>query len=122
MKYYLFAINDDFYNDFKNKPKVIYDMLNRIRVIGNDYGVSVYKQICSNINTDLINNYLNKKFYSTYKSNKHIINNNVIAVRPSCIMVVGYSGFPPFLKYLNFYNKKFFVCNFEKNNYFWLYS
>lgn len=123
-KYFIFIIRTDFYKVYKNNSLVLYktlDNLYNLNLNNFGYGLSIYNQLCLTFNTDILNNYFSRKFKS-YKNNKHYIANEktIIEIHKSCIVVLTGYNVPRVLRYLLFYNKYLFVCDFENKDYFWL--
>lgn len=123
-KYYIFMIRAEFYKIYKNNSLVLYKTLEnlyRLKLDNFGYGLSIYNQLCLTFNTDVLNNYFNRKF-DNYKHSKHFITDEktIIEVHRSCVIVLTEYNIPQVLRYLLLYNKYLFVCDFNNKDYFWL--
>ena len=123
-KYYIFIIRKEFYKIYKNNSLVLYKTLENLYSLNLNkfgYGISIYNQLCLTFNTEVLNNYFLRKF-NNYKYNKHFISveNTIIEIHKSCVVVLTKSNMPKVLRYLLYYNKNIFVCDFDNKDYFWL--
>ncbi|MBE6144225.1 MAG: sporulation inhibitor of replication protein SirA [Firmicutes bacterium] len=123
-KYYIFIIRTEFYKIYKNNSLVLYKTLENLYKLNNNnfgYGFSIYNQLCLTFNTEVLNNYFLRKF-ANYKHNKHYIQKEqtILEINKSCIVVLTKYNVPKSLKYLLYYNKYLFVCDFDNKDYFWL--
>lgn len=123
-KYYIFIIRKEFYKVYKNNSLVLYKTLENLynlNLTSFGYGVSIYNQLCLTFNKEVLNNYFLRKFKNN-RYNKHFIDseNTIIEIHRSCIVVLTKYNVPKVLKYLLYYNKYLFVCDFNNKDYFWL--
>jgi len=123
-KYYIFIIRKEFYKIYKNNSLVLYKTLENLyslNLTNFGYGLSIYKQLCLTFNTEVLNNYFLRKF-NYYKYNKHFIKSEhtIIEIHKSCIVVLTRYNIPKIMRYLLYYNRTLFVCDFDNKDYFWL--
>lgn len=123
-KYYIFIIRKEFYKIYKNNSLVLYKTLENLynlNLTNFGYGVSIYNQLCLTFNPEVLNNYFLRKF-NNYKYNKHFIISEqvIIEIHRSCIVLLTKKNVPNIMKYLLYYNKYLFVCDFDNKDYFWL--
>lgn len=119
-KYYIFAINREYYEVYKKNKHVLYNTLKNLHDLDLDsinYGISIYNQLCVPINVDILKNY-----YQDYRyvDNHFYINDSIIEINASCIIVLTKNLTSNSLKYLHYYNHPLFVCNFADNEYYFL--
>lgn len=130
-KYYLFIIRNDVHKIYQNHSLSLYKILEnlyKLKVSDISYGLSLYHSICQTVNVEVINHYLENKYSKmiTSQQNRHIIkatnklNNILIEVNYSCIIVLTNLNFPRILKAFTYYNKHIFVCDFQNQDFFWL--
>lgn len=130
-KYYLFIIRNDVHKIYENHSLSLYKILEnlyKLKLSDISYGLSLYHAICQTVNVDVINSYLENKYSKmiTSQNNRHIIkatkkiNNILIEVNYSCIIVLTNLNFPRILKTFNYYSKHIFVCDFYNQDFFWL--
>ena len=89
------------------------------------YGVSLYNSVCQLISKSLLTNYVKRKYHHKriYKKIIKILSDKestAIQINKSCIVVLTNVNMPEVFKTLYIYNKKFFVCDFYNEDYFWL--
>lgn len=123
-KYYIFIIRTEFYKIYKNNSLVLYKTLENLYNLNLNnfgYGLSIYNQLCLTFNTDVLNNYFSRKF-NNYKYHKHYIKNEhvIIEIHRSCIVILTKYNIPKIMRYLLYYNRYLFVCDFDNKDYFWL--
>lgn len=118
-KYNLFVIKKEYYDLYKNKIELLFDILKGIRKLNNSYGIFLYEQICNIIDINLLNDYLNSKF-NLNKKYYFFFDNIIINLKYSRIVVLTKYNFPKIIKFFNCYNRYIFVVDFENNDYFWL--
>lgn len=116
-QYNLFVVRSDYckYNE------LLFDILNSLRTSNSDYGLYLFNQIFDKIDIDILNNYLNEKF-NLNKKYTFKINDVVIKLKYSRIVISSKYNFPKILKFINYYNKNIFVVDFENKDFFWLNS
>ena len=119
--YYLFIIKNKYY---KVSAEYLYKLLYKIKYIKKEeynYGISIYYDICNFFNIKIIKNYLNKKYKIQEKNNKYYLDeNNYFEIRNSYCLINNKKYLREILCIFYIYNKNIFVCNFDKNSYFWL--
>lgn len=119
-KYYIFAINREYYELYKKNKHVLYNTLKNLHDLDLDslnYGLSIYNQICVPINVNILCNY-----YKDYRyiDNRFYVDNSLIEINNSCIIVVTKNKHPIALNSLRYYNYPLFVCNFNEDEYYFL--
>lgn len=130
-KYYLFTIQKDFSNVYKNNSYVLYKTLEnlwKIKKTDFSYGLSLYNALCQTFDVDLLNHYFRQKYkpHIISKKNRHILYNRsqrcyvLIELHYSCIIVLSNINMPSILKDFNYYNRNIFVCDFINEDFFWL--
>ena len=119
--YYLFIIKGDYY---KGSDKYLYELLYKLKHMKKEeynYGISIYYNICNLFDIKILKNYLNKKYKLKEKNNKFYLDiNNYFEIRRSCSIINNNKYIREILCIFYIYNKNIFVCNFDKNIYFWL--
>lgn len=95
-----------------------------------EYGYNLFCQISEFLNKDEINKILNENYHNkimyTYNDNEHIINNiflneiSILTVKNSNIRIETNIDNPSFLSDLKKLSGYYFVCNFEKCDYFFI--
>lgn len=123
-KYYVFIIRKEFYKIYKNNSLVLYKTLENLYSLNLNnfgYGLSIYNQLCLTFNTEVLNNYLLRKF-NNFKHNKHFIKSEhtIIEIHKSCLVILTKYNIPKIMRYLLYYNRCLFVCDFDNKDYFWL--
>ena len=127
-KYYLFVIKNDYQQIYKNHSYVLFKTLENLKgtiPVNFPYGMSLYEQLCQTFHSDILNNYIKRKF-KCKKINKKIIKinsmveNTYIQVNKSCTIILTNLNIPPVFRIFDIYNKRIFVCDFENQDYFWL--
>lgn len=116
-KYYIFAINREYYDVYKRNMKALYTTLKNLHDLDLDslnYGLSIYNQLCIPIEKEVLKNY-----YQEYRSidNHFYINDSIIEINKSCIVVLTKRLVLSTLKYLHYYDNPLFICNFDDNTY-----
>lgn len=127
-KYYLFIIKSDYYKNYKKNSLVLYNTLRNLYVLDKknfSYGVSLYNSVCQLISKSLLTNYVKRKYHHKriYKKIIKILSDKestAIQINKSCIVVLTNVNMPEVFKTFYIYNKKFFVCDFYNEDYFWL--
>lgn len=119
-KYYIFAINREYYEIYNKNKHVLYNTLKNLYELDLDslnYGISIYNQLCVPINREILESY-----YQDFKyvDNRFVVNNSLIEINNSCIIVLTRNLTLNTLRHLHFYNYPLFVCNFKNNQYFFL--
>lgn len=127
-KYYLFIIKKTYYNTYKNKSYVLYQVLETLKnaqTYDFSYGINVYKSLCMPFPIKLLYNYFEKRIsYNLVNSKVMKINSHFeetyVEIKHSCIIIKSNVSFPEILKIFNIYNKNIFVCDFNHKDFFWL--
>lgn len=128
-KYYLFLIKEEYLYEPDYLIYKIMDNLYHLKDTNLNYGVSCYNQLCDSFDATLIAQYLINKFEGLIAcphKHQYIVRLRkercLIKLSLKFIIVVTNRNIPLILKYLNCYNKKIFVCDFENHDYFWLHK
>lgn len=129
-KYYLFVIKNEYYKIYRKNPSILYKTLEKLFMLEKydfSYGISLYNQLCQPFGVKLLNNYITSRYKCYYINSKIIqlkslIEKTFIQVGYATTIVFTDTNFPEILKVFNTYNRKIFVCEFDKNEYFWLNS
>ncbi len=129
--YYIFNINKQFSNMYKNSPYKMYKILEELYHT-NEYDMvltyHVFEQIAKTFNKTILNEYLyyNLKHNTYYhkNSNIHIIANNYeytkLVINNANLKIRSNINFSSVFKILNLYYEDLFVCDFVNKDYFWL--
>ncbi|MDD3392971.1 MAG: sporulation inhibitor of replication protein SirA [Bacilli bacterium] len=124
--YYIFLIKKDITRVYENNEKQLFKILDNLyhfRKTNLRYGITLYKQLCQIIDDKNIDNFLNNKATLTKNSNYYFKEQNevsMVMLKTSCVIIKTNSEFPQLFKWLLFYNKNFFICDFENKQYYWL--
>lgn len=127
-KYYLFMIKSDYYKSYKNNSFVLYNTLRNLYFLKKNnfsYGISLYHSVCQTINSNLLINYIKRKYHHK-NINSNIIKllseneRTIVQINRSCIVVLSNINLPDILKTFYIYNKRMFVCDFKNEDYFWI--
>lgn len=130
-KYYLFTIQRDFFEVYKENSFVLYKTLENLWKIKKQdfsYGLSLYDALCQTFDVPLLNRYFQGKYANRIisKDNRHIIVNQqkkyyvLIELHYSCTIVLTNINMPNVLRDFNYYNRRIFVCDFVNEDFFWL--
>lgn len=129
--FYIFNINNNFSDVYKNRSYKLYSMLKDI-YLTKEYDSNLVnnylRQISNLFDIGSVNKYLYNTLYenSNYykKENNHIICNNnecsKLIVSKVCLKIKTNQIYPDILKILANINDNLFVCDFINNKYFWL--
>lgn len=130
--FYIFSINNSFYNLMKNNPYHLYKTMEDIHSFNKaDASVAydLFTQIASPFDKSLINNKLFNDlkeidFYSKFRNvhriqNKYVPEDTMLVVNKAFLILESNILKPAFLKVLSDY-KHLFVCDFKNKDYFWL--
>lgn len=128
--YYLFKINESFYNLYYNKSFYLYKIFEEIsKSSENDFKISyrLFNQITLPYNKSYINGILYKKYMynENYLKtlNKHVLNDEIektkLTIYNTYIKIKSNQNIPVFLK--DFKDEiNIFVCDFNNKDYFFL--
>ena len=119
-KYYIFAINREYYEIYQKNKHVLYKTLKNLYELDLDslnYGISIYNQLCVPINKEIL-----EKYYQDYQyvDNHFMIDRNIIEINNSCIIVLAPNLSLNSLSHLHYYSYPLFACNFKDDEYFFL--
>lgn len=119
--YYFFIIKDNF---FKNNNEYLYEILYKLKTMHKEnynYGISLYYNICKLFDTKALIHYIKSKTNLKLNNNKFYLDKyNYFEIRKSCCVINNDKYIKEILCILYIYNKNIFVCNFDRNEYFWL--
>lgn len=122
MKYYLFVIRRE--QEHQNDA-YLYSMLESLKLLNSEnynYGFSLYHSLCYFFNDSILKNYIDKKYHLKCVDNIYQLNdkNTSFSINKSCCWIKTDKHLRELLCIFYIYHKNIFVCNFEKNEYFWL--
>jgi len=130
---YIFEVKKEFYKLYKDKPSELFYIYNRIynmKKSEKEYGYNLFCQISNFLNKEEINNLIKNKYKEKimYLNNKneHIINNiflneiSIMTIKNPKIKIETNVTIPTFLDDLQSLKKHLFICNFKKQNYYFL--
>ena len=131
--YYIFNIKKEVYEIYKNTPSVLYNFFYQLYINKNDdlnEGSSIFKQVSSKFNSELLNLKIYLKLHNKMKylkrNDEHIINNlykneiSIMKIKKSYIIINSNSSYTDFFPILNNLCKYLFVCDFNNQDYFYL--
>lgn len=119
--YYLFNINKKTYDVYLENPYRLYKTIERLyKLKGIKYEVKLYNELCNLIDNDIIDHYIENTYQYKKNHNKYLINNYIIEINRSNIVVKSTVNIPNIFKKLNIYSKHFLVIDFDNKDYFWL--
>lgn len=119
-KYFIFDIKKEFIELYHKNPFVLFNTLEnlyKLTVKDIGYGLPIYEQLCNPFDTNRLHNYMIK--YQNI-NNKYLVNDAVIEINKSCLVVMTKENLPAIFKVLPYYSKNLFVCNFNDQKCFWL--
>ena len=132
-RFYIFSIREELMTLYKENPSNLYKILDGIyKMSPNDltYGYNLFKQICIPIDTLFLNNNLYLKMHNnlvyTKIDDEHIINNlykdevSILKIKKSHLVLDCNNSYSSFFNFLNTYQGNMFVCDFQKEDYFFL--
>ena len=119
--YYLFVIKDSY---FKENSDFLYKLLYEIKYMKKEnynYGISLYYNICNLFKVKVLKNYIKNKFNLKTKNNIFYLDNeNYFELKNVCCIINANKYLRQIFMIFYIYNKNIFVCNFSKDEYFWL--
>lgn len=129
--YYIFIINDNFKDIYKNNEMIIFNLLETMYNSRNYdlmLSVGIYKQAVSWFSKGKYDNYIwnmyNQNIGYSHTKKIHYIHINDektgMMVYNSHIRIATNQVFPIFLNDINSLSKNAFICDFENKEYFWL--
>ena len=132
-RFYIFSIREELLDLYNENPGNLYKILKSIYEMKEDditYAYHLFKQICFGIDNLIINNKLYLQMHNdlvyTKIGNEHIINNlykdevSILKIKKTHMLLDSNSSYSSFFMFLNKYNKNYFICDFETNDYFFL--
>lgn len=120
-EYNLFVIKKEYFELYKNRPLYLFNILKKLFYFQTNfnYGITLYEQLCNKINVIRIREYLNDK-YDLKCNNLFYVDQVLIELKPSRIILKSKMNYPRIIKSFNCYNRFIFVCDFNNDDYFWL--
>lgn len=121
--YYIFLIKKEIYEIYRSNPKSLYKTLFNLKNMNKqdlNLGLSIYNEICNIINKKKLIKYINLLPITKSKKNKYLINENIMIINPSKIIIKTNKINDDIIYTLNNYNEYFFICDFKNNKYYWL--
>lgn len=130
---FVFDVREEFYKLYKEKPSELFYIYNRIykmKTSDKEYGYNLFSQISNFLDKGMINKFISDRYkdkimYSCNK-NEHIINNlflneiSIFTVKNSNIRIESNMDKPTFLEDLRCLDLHLFVCDFKKQDYFFI--
>ncbi len=121
--YYIFNIKKEIYSIYKRNPKSLYKTLynlNNINKSDLNLGLSIYNEICNIFEKEKLKKYIKLLPILKSSKNKYLINKNIIIINSSRLIIKCKELDEDIIYTLSNYNKYIFLCNFKKNEYYWL--
>src|SRR5574344_1563997 len=101
-KYFLFNINKDFKRVYRNNPYGLYKTLeNMYNIKKIKYEVALYNEICNLVDNDVISSYIEHSLKFNKKYDKYLIDNYLIELNRSCVVVESNYNIPRIFMCLN---------------------
>lgn len=120
-KYYIFSINREFYEVYKNNQAILFKTLENLYKLKLDnayYGITTFNQLCNPINKTYIKKYLNGK---NSQEKLYIVDNySLIEINTSCLILLTNNKIPSKIKNINYYEAPLFLCDFDNMKFFFL--
>ena len=123
--YNIIKIKKEIYYKYKNNTQELYKIIYNLYTLNKKditYGITIYHQICEIINEN-INKYIKLISYKKEKNKYTIIeknNKSLLIIKPSNIIYKTNKINKNTFYILNNYNKYLLICNFKKQEYFWI--
>lgn len=126
--YRLFVIQNEAWNLYLKKPAFLFHFLKKLYHFEEknlQYGLSLYLQLCTPIHVKLLSNYIIEKVpaikiqKNTFKM-LSFFENTIIELHYANIIVQTNETIPSIFQILKIYSEHILVCDFNKNQYFWL--
>lgn len=131
--YFVFDIKNTFCSLYKGNERVLFNILKGIYYLDYDevsLGKNLLNQLVNNINKFDLDKYLFVKYHQdipySKRGNTHYLNNlykdevSRLTVRGFYIKIEVEQKNSSFFEILNDYNKNYFVCEFKRQDYFFL--
>ena len=128
--YYIFNVNRYFNYMYKKYPYKMYKVFEEIYNTRNYDDVRTYhilEEVADPFNKIMLNEYIYYEYKFKYgykrKENIHTLNSKektILRINNYNIKIETESNYSVFFKYLNNYNNRLFVCDFDNKDYFWL--
>ena len=133
--FYAFKIKKEIISLYKSNSKSLYDILKHLYYMKkNDmkFGYNMFKQLTNRIDKEELDKIIYIKYHNnmTYSKNdnQHIINNlykdeiSIMIIKTSYLLINVNHNFSSFFEIINSYSDDYFICDFEYNDYFWIYD
>lgn len=131
--YFVFDVKDEFINLYYDNARVLYNILKQLYYLKNEevsYGYSLFRQLIKYIDKEKIDRRLYLDYHKNVsyqkKGNMHIVNNlykdevSRLFVKSTYMKIEVDSGNSSFFKIIKNYSKNYFVCDFKRQDYFFL--
>ena len=132
-EYYIFNLKNEFKRLYKDKPSELFFIFNRIyymKEMDKQYGYTLFSQIAEFYDKEKINKFLTSRYQDkimySFSVDEHIINNlflneiSIFTVKNSNIRIESNMNNPAFLEDLRCLDLHLFVCDFKKQDYFFI--
>ena len=133
--YFVFKIKDEYIDLYKDTPSTLYNILNQMYYMKRGefgYGFNLFNQIIELIDKFDLDKYLYVLMHTKMKYSKkgedHVLNNlykdevSILKVNKTHVLINSNKSYTEFFILLNQYDSKFFVCDFNNHDYFFLSS
>ena len=133
--YFVFKIKEEYIELYKNTPSTLYNILNQMYYMRRNelgYGFNLFNQIIELIDKFDLDKYLyvlmHTKMKYAKKGEDHVLNNlykdevSILKVNKTHIIINSNKSYTEFFILLNQYDERFFVCDFNNHDYFFLSS
>lgn len=132
--YFIFEVKDEFKNMYKGRENALYGILKSIYKLSYseiDYGYSLLRQVTNSIKKEDLDRDIYVKLHRDYPYSKrgdtHFYNLlykdeiSRLIIKNTYIRLETEQDDSSFFKVLKNYSSNFFVCDFDKINYFYIY-
>lgn len=126
-KYYIFLIDSYVIDSYITDTESLYKIIKKLHnsKLNIKYKLSIYDQIINHIDKDVITNYIENKYDNFIKhNNKYLLKFDdeicLTEIKHSCAIVISNKNYSNMFNVLKIYNKNFFICDFENEDYFFI--
>jgi len=133
--YFVFKIKEEYIDLYKDTPSTLYNILNQMYYMKRNefgYGFNLFNQIIDLIDKFDLDKYLYVLMHTKMKYSKkgeaHVLNNlykdevSILKVNKTHVLINSNKSYTEFFVLLNQYDSRFFVCDFNNHDYFFLSS
>ena len=131
----MFKIKEEYIDLYKDTPSTLYNILNQMYYMKRNefgYGFNLFNQIIDLIDKFDLDKYLYVLMHTKMKYSKkgedHVLNNlykdavSILKVNKTHVLINSNKSYTEFFVLLNQYDSRFFVCDFNNHDYFFLSS